>query len=102
MLFDFLFWFVNNVIQGIVYVLPNYASLPLPQWVLDSVANIFGLMKLILQLPILRKLSEYFWLWFPVWLIIWQWNLLLKILAIVPALSGLQRFRTHDDDNKLD
>jgi len=97
MILNFFFWVIMGAVMVISLLLPNYSALPMPQWVYDNAANIFGTMKLLFDLPILRKLVEYFWLWFPVWLLMWQWNFVLKVISLVPWLSGLSKFRIKQD-----
>lgn len=100
MLLEFLVWLVNLLLNGISAILPGYSNLPLPDWLITSIATTFSYMKLILELPIIRKLYEYFLIWLPIWFIIWQWNLVLKIVGLVPGLGGLTKFRLKDNDGK--
>lgn len=79
------------ILGGIFKLLPDYESLPLPDWFYTNIAIVFAKLKLLFELPILRTLAEYFWIWWPIWLLLQSWNVVVKILSLFwPPLIRLQ------------
>lgn len=95
MILDFFINMLKVLISAVALVLPNYDTLPLPQWIYDNIALIFGWMKLLLELPIVRVLYDYFQILFPIWLIFWGWNLWIKFISMIPGLSGAKNLHIH-------
>lgn len=100
MILEFFVRIIEIVIQGLLFLLPNESALPLPTWFTESIVNIFGKMKLILELPVVRIMYGYFLIWLPFWLIIWNWNFVLKIVSLIPWFSGVEKFRIKEHEKQ--
>lgn len=82
-----------------INLLPDYEDYPLPDWFTTGAVQIFTNMKLIFELPILRVFVEYFWLWFPFWVALTFWNVIIKIISALPFLNGFARLRIKEKEN---
>lgn len=84
---------MGTIISLIAAMLPSYTILPLPEWFTTNVINIFSTMKLLLELPILRKLYEYFLIFFSMFLIVWLYNLIIKIISTLGWFNKIDKWQ---------
>jgi len=88
---------IFSIIVILIVVMPSVSQYPMPQWLIENIAQLFVYMKLIVKFPVVDtvfKLGFTFFMY--IWLPIQGWNLILKILGLFPSLEHLKRFQIKD------
>lgn len=100
MLLNFLIFIIDSIVKGLAYLLPDYSSFALPQSGLDTIADAFSLFNFIGTLPVARVLFPWILIFWAVWQFVFIWNILIKVLTIIPLFSGLKSLaiRSSADD----
>jgi len=90
MILDFIFYLANSIINLITAILPEYDSLPFPEWFLTNATTIFEKIRVVVELPIIRVFFDLFTGWFLVlWLVLFAIVTIIKYASVIPGLGGL-------------
>jgi len=93
MIFELLIELSKAVLFGVFGILPNYESHPLPDWVMTNITEVFRVVGLIIELPLVRVGYVYFKILLIFFSTIWLWNIFLKILSTIPLFGGLKQWQ---------
>ena len=93
MLLNYLLFILNGILVGFSYLLPDYTLFPLPESGLTVISNAFGFFNLLGTLPVARVIWPYLFTFIIVWKFVFIWNLTLKIIGVIPFLSGLKALK---------
>lgn len=98
MILNFLIKILNDILIANSFLLLDYDLFALPQSGLDVIADAFSLFNFLGTLPVARVIWPWILIFWVVWKFVFMWNVLIKILTIIPIFSGLKTLTIKSND----